>query len=84
MQETSVTRAYRIGIAGSVGSGKTPLLDRLCRQLWPKYNLAVVTNDIYTQEDAEFLLRQGSCHVNGCVGWRPEVARTRPSARMCQ
>jgi urease accessory protein len=42
-----------------VGSGKTALVDRLSRRLWPKYNLAVVTNDIYTKEDAEFLLRQG-------------------------
>ena len=53
------TRAFRVGIAGPVGSGKTALVDRLSRRLWPKYNLAVVTNDIYTKEDAEFLLRQG-------------------------
>jgi urease accessory protein len=52
-------RAFRVGIAGPVGSGKTALVDRLSRRLWPKYNLAVVTNDIYTKEDAEFLLRQG-------------------------
>ncbi len=52
-------RAKRIGIAGPVGSGKTALVDRLSRRLWPRYNLAVVTNDIYTKEDAEFLLRQG-------------------------
>jgi urease accessory protein len=49
----------RIGIAGPVGSGKTALVDCLSRQLYPRYNLAVVTNDIYTKEDAEFLLRQG-------------------------
>lgn len=53
-------RAFRIGIAGPVGSGKTALVDRLSRKLAPKYNLAVVTNDIYTKEDAEFLLRQGT------------------------
>jgi urease accessory protein len=52
-------RAFRVGIAGPVGSGKTALVDRLSRKLWPKFNLAVVTNDIYTKEDAEFLLRQG-------------------------
>src|SRR3954468_1915193 len=52
-------RAFRVGIAGPVGSGKTALVDRLSRRLWPKYSLAVVTNDIYTKEDAEFLLRQG-------------------------
>ena len=52
-------RAIRVGIAGPVGSGKTALVDCLSRRLWPSYNLAVVTNDIYTKEDAEFLLRQG-------------------------
>jgi urease accessory protein len=58
---TSVpSRAFRIGIAGPVGSGKTALVDRLSQRLWPKYSLAVVTNDIYTKEDAEFLLRQGT------------------------
>jgi urease accessory protein len=56
--ETS--RAFRVGIAGPVGSGKTALVDRLSQRLWPKYSLAVVTNDIYTKEDAEFLLRQGT------------------------
>jgi len=53
-------RAYRVGIAGPVGSGKTALVDCLCRRLSSKYSLAVVTNDIYTREDAEFLLRQGT------------------------
>ncbi len=53
------SRPLRIGIAGPVGSGKTALVDQLSRNLWPRYNLAVVTNDIYTREDAEFLLRQG-------------------------
>lgn len=57
---TTGMRAFRVGIAGPVGSGKTALLDRLSRRLWPRYNLAVVTNDIYTREDAEFLLRQGT------------------------
>ncbi|MGH9690785.1 MAG: urease accessory protein UreG [Candidatus Acidiferrales bacterium] len=53
-------RAFRVGIAGPVGSGKTALVDRLSRRLFPKYSVAVVTNDIYTKEDAEFLLRQGT------------------------
>lgn len=53
-------RAFRVGIAGPVGSGKTALVDRLSKKLFPKLNLAVVTNDIYTKEDAEFLLRQGT------------------------
>jgi len=54
------SRAFRVGVAGPVGSGKTALVDFLSRQLWPGCNLAVVTNDIYTKEDAEFLLRQGT------------------------
>ena len=54
------SRAFRVGIAGPVGSGKTALVDYLSKQLWPSCNLAVVTNDIYTKEDAEFLLRQGT------------------------
>src|SRR6202171_1803229 len=53
-------RAFRVGIAGPVGSGKTALVDRLSKKLFPKFSLAVVTNDIYTREDAEFLLRQGT------------------------
>jgi urease accessory protein len=57
---TSYTRAFRIGIAGPVGSGKTALVDSLCRALSGKVSLAVVTNDIYTTEDADFLVRQGS------------------------
>lgn len=50
----------RIGIAGPVGSGKTALVEALCHQLRDKYQLAVVTNDIYTQEDAQFLVRGGA------------------------
>jgi urease accessory protein len=53
-------RAFRIGVAGPVGSGKTALVDCLSKRLYPQYNLGVVTNDIYTREDAEFLLRQGT------------------------
>ena len=60
MTEKHTTRAFRVGIAGPVGSGKTALVDSLSKRLWPTYNLAVVTNDIYTKEDAEFLLRQGT------------------------
>ncbi len=61
-------RAFRLGIAGPVGSGKTALVDALCRVLWPAHNLAVVTNDIYTREDAEFLARQGSLPVERIRG----------------
>lgn len=49
-----------IGVGGPVGSGKTALLDRLCKSLRGRYSLAVVTNDIYTCEDAEFLTRSGA------------------------
>ncbi len=52
-------RAFRVGVAGPVGSGKTALVHVLSRALYPGVNLAVVTNDIYTREDAEFLVRQG-------------------------
>jgi urease accessory protein len=57
--QTHQERAFRIGVAGPVGSGKTALVHVLSRELWPAVNLAVVTNDIYTREDAEFLIRQG-------------------------
>jgi urease accessory protein len=60
MAEQIEARAFRVGIAGPVGSGKTALVDRLSKKLFPKFSLAVVTNDIYTKEDAEFLLRQGT------------------------
>ena len=50
-------RAYTIGIGGPVGSGKTALLLALCQRLRDDYNLAVVTNDIFTKEDGEFLVR---------------------------
>jgi urease accessory protein len=50
-------RAFTVGIGGPVGSGKTALLLALCRALRDRYNIAVVTNDIFTKEDAEFLVR---------------------------
>ena len=49
----------RIGIGGPVGSGKTALAVSLCKKLYPKYDLAVITNDIYTREDAEFVTKAG-------------------------
>jgi len=50
----------RVGIGGPVGSGKTALTDALCKHLRDRFELAVVTNDIYTQEDAQFLTRSGA------------------------
>jgi urease accessory protein len=61
-------RAFRVGVAGPVGSGKTALVDCLSRRLWPSVNMAVVTNDIYTTEDAEFLIRQGTLPAGRVLG----------------
>ena len=47
----------RVGVGGPVGSGKTALVDRLCKSMRDEFNIAVVTNDIYTREDADFLIR---------------------------
>jgi urease accessory protein len=49
----------RVGIGGPVGTGKTALMEKLCRELAPRYDIAAITNDIYTKEDAEFLTRAG-------------------------
>ena len=68
MGNQNQTRAFRVGIAGPVGSGKTALVDRLSKKLFPKCSLAVVTNDIYTKEDAEFLLRQGTLPLERVKG----------------
>ena len=51
---------FRVGIGGPVGSGKTALVDRLCKHLRDRCDIAVITNDIYTREDAEFLTRSGA------------------------
>lgn len=58
----------RVGIAGPVGSGKTALVDALCKHLRARYDMAVVTNDIYTKEDAEFLTRSGALPVDRILG----------------
>jgi urease accessory protein len=58
----------RVGIGGPVGSGKTALVDRLCKRMRDRYNLAVVTNDIYTKEDAQFLTRSGALAPERIVG----------------
>ena len=58
----------RVGIGGPVGSGKTALVDRLCKHMRDRYNLAVVTNDIYTKEDAQFLTRSGALAPERIVG----------------
>jgi urease accessory protein len=55
-------------VGGPVGSGKTALVERLCRSFWPEFNLAVITNDIYTKEDAEFLARRDVLPLERIVG----------------
>lgn len=54
------TGPLRVGIGGPVGSGKTALMDALCKHFRDRYDIAAITNDIYTREDAEFLTRAGS------------------------
>jgi urease accessory protein len=58
----------RIGIGGPVGSGKTALVNVLCRHLGQRLSMAVITNDIYTREDAEFLVRAGALSAERIVG----------------
>jgi urease accessory protein len=58
----------RVGIGGPVGSGKTTLVDTLCKRLRETYQMAVVTNDIYTQEDAQYLTRSGALEEDRIVG----------------
>jgi urease accessory protein len=61
-------RALRVGIGGPVGSGKTALVDALCKEMRESLDLAVITNDIYTREDAEFLVRSGALTPDRIVG----------------
>jgi len=63
-----VTQPLRVGIGGPVGSGKTALTLSLCRRLRERYELAVVTNDIYTEEDAQFLVRNGALPPERIIG----------------
>jgi urease accessory protein len=58
----------RVGIGGPVGSGKTALMDALCKTLRGRYDIAAITNDIYTKEDAEFLTRAGSLPPERIMG----------------
>jgi urease accessory protein len=61
-------QTFRVGIAGPVGSGKTALVNVLCQSLRDELNLAVVTNDIYTQEDAQFLVRNQALEQERIIG----------------
>jgi len=63
-----IPRPLKIGIGGPVGSGKTALAEALCRRLRDRVDMAVITNDIYTREDAEFLVRRGALPPERVVG----------------
>jgi len=58
----------RVGVGGPVGSGKTALMDALCKKLRDRYDIAAITNDIYTKEDAEFLTRSGALAADRILG----------------
>jgi len=58
----------RIGVGGPVGSGKTALMDALCKRLRQRYDIAAITNDIYTKWDAEFLIRSGALEPERIAG----------------
>jgi len=58
----------RVGVGGPVGTGKTALMDALCKQFRARYDIAAITNDIYTKEDAEFLTRAGSLPPERILG----------------
>ncbi len=64
----TVKQTLRVGIGGPVGSGKTALLEQLCKAMRGSYDIAVVTNDIYTREDAEFLTRAKALPPERIVG----------------
>ena len=65
---TTLPRPLKLGIGGPVGSGKTALTEALCLRLRERLEMAVITNDIYTKEDAEFLVRRGALPPERVVG----------------
>lgn len=65
---SSLNGPLRVGIGGPVGTGKTALMDALCKHFRDRYDIAAITNDIYTKEDAEFLTRAGSLPVERIMG----------------
>jgi urease accessory protein len=66
--QNSSTNPLRVGVGGPVGSGKTALLDKVCKKMREKYDIAVVTNDIYTQEDANFLINSKALEADRIIG----------------
>jgi len=67
-QATSPHGPLRVGVGGPVGSGKTALMDALCKALRNKYQIAAITNDIYTKWDAEYLVRSGALAADRIAG----------------
>src|SRR5580692_1538039 len=77
----------RVGIGGPVGSGKTALMDLLCKSMRQRYDIAAITNDIYTKWDAEFLVRSGSLTPDRIAGvetgcWPHIAVREGPSMNL--
>ena len=64
----SQDQVLRVGIGGPVGSGKTALVEALCKSMRDRFNIAVVTNDIYTQEDAQFLIKHAALNEDRIIG----------------
>ncbi len=65
---TASRETLRVGVGGPVGSGKTALVDSLCKAMRDRFRMAVVTNDIYTREDADFLIRSGALSEDRVLG----------------
>lgn len=72
----------KIGVAGPVGSGKTALIEALSRKMAKDYSIGVITNDIYTKEDAQFLAKNSVLPVERIMVLKPEDALILPSVRM--
>src|SRR2546430_15395703 len=82
-----MNKPVRIGIGGPVGSGKTALVDALCKSMRGAYDLAVITNDIFTKEDMEFLVRSEALPPDRIIGvqtggWPHTAVREEASMRL--
>lgn len=72
----------KIGVAGPVGSGKTALIETLSRKMAKDYSIGVITNDIYTKEDAQFLAKNSVLPVERSLAWRQAAVPILRSVRM--
>lgn len=80
----SYKHPLRVGVGGPVGSGKTALLEALCKAMRDTWQLAVVTNDIYTKEISASSPKRARWRLNASSVWKPAAARIRRSAKMPQ